>query len=281
VSAARTRLRRAGVPDREAELDARLLAQRVLGWDAARLLASGDEPASQAFLSAYEPLVDRRAGREPMAYILGMQEFWGLPFEVTPAVLVPRPETEIVVEAALELMPADAAGRIADVGTGSGCLAVALARERPAAQVIAIDTSEDALAVAARNAARHHVADRIEFVRSDLLSAPHLADRPIDLIVANPPYVAESDRETLPPEVRDHEPAAALFAGRDGLAIIRRLAAESASTLKPGGVLIFEIGFGQADAVRGLISATAGLKMVSVRSDLQGIPRTIVAERVA
>ncbi len=214
-----------------------------------------------------------------MAYILGTQEFWGLGFSVTPSVLIPRPETEIIVESALELLPEASPLQVADIGTGSGCLAIALAHERAGAQVVAVDISGAALEVAAANAIGHGVAGRITFVVSDLLDSPLLDGRTFDLIVANPPYVAEADRSTLPPEVREHEPAAALFGGGDGLTVIRRLTAQSVTRLNPGGYLIFEIGIGQDQAVRTLISETSGLTIVDLRKDLQGIPRTVVARR--
>jgi release factor glutamine methyltransferase len=280
VVRARRQLRSAGVPDEEAALDARLLAQRVLGWDAARLLTSDGEEASGEFPAGYTTLVLRRAKREPMAYILGSQEFWDLTFEVTPAVLVPRPETEIIVEAALELFPDPAAIlRIADIGTGSGCLAVSLAHERPNARLVAVDLSGDALDVACANAIRHGVADRVTFVAADLLTGSLLERFTFDLIVSNPPYVPVSDRPALPPEVRDHEPPGALFAGADGLDIIRQIAAQAVPRLNPGGVLMCEIGFGQAEAVRELISSTQGLTMVGLRNDLQGVPRTVITRR--
>jgi release factor glutamine methyltransferase len=280
VVRARRQLRSAGVPDEEAALDARLLAQRVLGWDAARLLTSDGEEASGEFPAGYTTLVLRRAKREPMAYILGSQEFWDLTFEVTPAVLVPRPETEIIVEAALELFPDPAAIlRIADIGTGSGCLAVSLAHERPNARLVAVDLSGDALEVACANAIRHGVADRVTFVAADLLTGSLLERFTFDLIVSNPPYVPVSDRPALPPEVRDHEPPGALFAGADGLDIIRQIAAQAVPRLNPGGVLMCEIGFGQAEAVRELISSTQGLTMVGLRNDLQGVPRTVITRR--
>jgi len=281
IDAARTRLLAAGVPDREAQLDARVLARHVLGWDAARLLTDGTAPAPPDFSTVYDALIDRRTAREPMAYILGVQEFWGLAFEVGPAVLIPRPETEVLVEAALSRIPEAGAFDVADVGTGSGCVAIAIARDRPRARLVAADIARDALETAAANARRHGVADRITFACGDLLALPSLAPRTFDLIVSNPPYVAEGDRSTLQPEVRDYEPAAALFAGRDGLSIIRRLVAQSVARLKPGGYLLFEIGQGQDDAVRELISATPGLTMSGLKHDLQGIARTAIARREA
>ena len=281
IDAARARLRTAGVPEREAELDARFLAGHVLGWDAARLLTDGTAPAPPNFTTAYDALIDRRTAREPMAYILGMQEFWGLAFEVGPAVLIPRPETEVLVEAALSRIPEAGSFDVADVGTGSGCVAIAIARDRPRARLVAADIARDALEIAAANARRHGVADRITFACGDLLALPSLAQRTFDLIVSNPPYVAEDDRSTLQPEVRDYEPASALFAGRDGLSIIRRLVAQSVARLRPGGFLMFEIGQGQDDAVRELISATPGLTMSGLKHDLQGIARTVIARREA
>lgn len=218
----------------------------------------------------------RRVAREPFAYIVRREEFWGLPFEVTPAVLIPRPETELLVEVAIAHCPPDAHPQVADVCTGSGCVAIAIARERPRASLRAIDISIDALEVARRNAGRHGVSARIDFVRGDLLGG---ADGPFDLIVANPPYVPERDRAALQPEVVDHEPGVALFAGDDGLDAIRRLLPESAARLKPGAALLFEFGFGQDDEVARLISSTPRLRMIELRRDLAGIPRVAVAMR--
>jgi release factor glutamine methyltransferase len=216
-----------------------------------------------------------------MAYLYGGQEFYGRMFEVTPAVLIPRPETEIIVEAALQLFPdVEAALEIADIGTGSGCLAITLAKERPAARVLATDIATAGFLVSQQNAGRHGVEGRVVFVYGDLL--PERLGPTIerfDLIVSNPPYVPEGDRAALQPEVRDYEPAEALFAGPDGLDVIRRLIPAAAPRLTPGGYLIFEIGAGQDGAVAQLISATPGLKMVGLRNDLQGIPRTVVVQR--
>ncbi len=277
VAAARHRLREAGIPLDEADLDARLLAEHVLGWDAARFFTSADGPEPDEFAAAYESLVARRARREPLAYITGRQAFWDLVFEVSPAVLIPRPESELIVEAALERFPSPAGAlTIVDAATGSGCLAVAIARERPAARAIVTDVSDIALDVARQNASGHGVADRIQFVRGDLLDP---VATPVDLIVCNPPYVAEVDRPGLQPEVRDHEPAIALFGGRDGLQIIARLVEQAPRRLVRGGVLIFEFGFGQAERVTELISHTPGLTMIALRPDLQGIPRAAIATR--
>jgi len=266
-----------GVAADEAEIDARLLAEHLLGWDAARFFASADAPPPEDFSGKYGALVDRRARREPIAYITGRQEFWGLTFDVKPAVLIPRPETELVVEIALELYADPALPMpIADVCTGSGCIAVAIASERPQARIIATDISQPALQVAAKNAAKHGVDARVRFVRTSLLD--NIADR-FRMIVANPPYVPNGDRPALPPEVRDHEPMLALLAGSDGLDVIRGLLAQAGDHLHSGGALVFEIGYGQSDAVSTLISITPGLTMVDVRNDLQGIPRTVIVRR--
>jgi release factor glutamine methyltransferase len=219
-----------------------------------------------------------------VAYITGTREFYGRPFRVTPAVLVPRPETEGLVEEALRLVSGDGRGpatgaglRVVDVGTGSGCLAITLALEWPAAAVTATDVSPDALAVAAENAARLGAA-RIDFRRTNLLDG--LPGR-FDLVVSNPPYIALADRASLPPDVRDHEPAAALYGGEDGLDVVRGLVAAAAARLAPNGYLVMEIGAGQADAVRALVERTTGLAWRHVTPDLAGIPRVVVASRGA
>ena len=277
VAWARDELRRAGIPADEAGLDARLLAQFALQWDAARFLIAADESASSTFIAKYDAFIERRRKREPLAYITSTKEFWNSTFEVSPAVLVPRPETELIVEAALELFPdVGSALSIADVCTGSGCLAVALAEERAGATVTATDVSGDALDVARRNAAHHQVGGRVHFIQTDLLQR---VEGTFDLIVANPPYVPIGDRALLQPEVRDYEPALALFAGDDGLSIVRRLVEESPAHLKTGGVLIFEFGFDQASIVRQLISRAEGLTMMGLKQDLQGIPRVAIARR--
>jgi release factor glutamine methyltransferase len=280
VSAARRRLRDAGIPPDEADLDARLLAEHLLGWDTARFFSAGGEPEPAGFAERYEALVVRRAAREPIAYITGRQEFWDLSFEVSPAVLIPRPESELIVEVALEILSRSARDglreRIADACTGSGCLAVALARERPSAEIVATDLSQPALEIARRNARRHDVDRQIHLLAADILGG---VEGPFDLIVSNPPYVPERERASLQPEVRDYEPPVALFAGADGLDVIRRLLDAATSRLERGGALVFELGFGQARAVEQLIAAVEGLVFVEVRPDLQGIPRTAVARR--
>jgi release factor glutamine methyltransferase len=276
VAAARERLAAAGIASDEAGLDAVLLARHVLGWDAATWIARETDPAPPGFVERYRELVARRTRREPMGYLLGRVEFWGLELEVSPAVLIPRPESEIIVEAALGAARGLAAPLIVDVGTGSGCLAVALASALPAARILAIDVSAPALAVARRNAARHGVARRIAFVRGDLLG-PLRGEA--DLIVSNPPYVPRTERHNLQPEVRAYEPPEALFAGDDGLAVIRRLVAGAETHLRPSGWLIFELGIGQQPAVRALLEQSGRWHSIDIRPDLQGIPRTAMARR--
>ena len=277
VADARNRLRSAGIAPTEADLSARLLAEHLLDWDAARLFTSGGEPEPAGFAGKFDSLVARRVAREPLHYIVGHREFWALDFEVSPAVLIPRPDTELIVEVALELFPSKSDRLIvADAGTGCGCLAVAIASERPNAHVTATEISEAALEVAGRNARRHGVADRITFVRGDLLSP--VTDR-CDLIVANLPYVAERSRPGLQPEVRDHEPDVALFGGTDGLHLIERLVGQSPSRLREGGYLAFEFGCGQDEDIERLLSAAADFALVELRRDLQGIARTAVARR--
>jgi release factor glutamine methyltransferase len=276
VSAARTRLRDAGIPPDEADLDARLLAEHVLGWTTERYVADSRSAVPAAFADRFGALVARRAAREPFAYIVGRQEFWGLAFEVTPAVLIPRPETELLVEFAIAQCAPGARLRIADVGTGTGCVAIAIAGERPAVTIHASDVSGAALDVARRNADRHGVASRIDFARADLLNG---IAGPFDLIVANPPYVAERDRPKMQPEVVEHEPGLALFAGDTGLDVIGRLLPQASARLCPGGTLMFEFGFGQDEDIERLISSTPGLTMTELRPDLAGIPRVAIATR--
>ena len=275
VSEAGKRLAEAGIDAPDAPFDAEVLTRHALGWDRATYLARRREPAPPGFEDRFGPLVARRCGREPVARITGRREFWGLDFQVTPAVLVPRPESELLVETALARL-GDRAARwtVADVGTGSGCLAIALARELPRARVTATDICPEALAVARRNATRHGTAERVAFHRADLLEG---LPGPFDLIVSNPPYIPDAVIGTLAPEVRDHEPAAALCGGPDGLDIVRRLAAAAASRLRAGGWLVMEIGAGQS-AAAGDIGRGAGLRTVAAHADLQGIPRAVVMQ---
>jgi len=274
MAAARQRFERAGIAPDEAAIDAEVLARHVLGWDRSSLITRGHQPAPAEFESIFESLAARRENREPVAMITGHREFWNLDFEVTPDVLVPRPETELIVETAMET----AGGgwrRIMDVGTGSGCLAVALAVEFPEATVTAADVSDAALRVARRNADRHGVGQRITFVTSDVLAS---VDGVADLIVSNPPYCRTGDYDSLQPEVHDFEPATALLAGPDGLDVVRRLFATAAPHLADDGRLVVEFGFGQATQIAQLAEA-AGWRIHAIRDDLQGIPRVIVLGR--
>jgi len=277
VAAARLRLRAAGIPQAESDLDARLLAQHVLGWTTERFLTDSDAAEPNGFARRYDALVERRATREPLAYIVGTREFWGLDFEVSPAVLIPRPSTELLVEIVLERFPdRSSALAIADVCTGCGCVAVAIAGERPAATIVATDISAEAIEIAGRNAARHHVTDRIAFRRADLLAG---IAGPFDAIVANPPYVLDRTAAALQPEVRDHEPAVALFGGADGLDLVTRLVADAPSRLRRGSLLAFEFGCGQDAEVERRIAGAPDLSLVAIRRDLDGIARAAVAQK--
>jgi release factor glutamine methyltransferase len=267
IAAARQALLAAGIGELDAPIDAEVIARHVLEWDRATLLTRGREDPPQGFTERFDSLIERRARHEPVAQIVGHREFWGLEFEVTRDVLVPRPETELIVEVALDIVDRSQPRAILDIGTGSGCLAVSLAVELASARVIASDVSPAALDVARRNAARHGVADRIQFVRANMFDG--IGDV-LDVIVSNPPYIPTGTQ--LPRNVIEYEPHNALFAGSDGLDALRVLIGGAQSHLTPTGSLIVEFGYGQADAVRGLGSA-AGWRGISIRTDLQGIER--------
>jgi len=272
LSSAEVELARAGIDT--ARLDAEVLLAAALGTGRSGLFARLRDPLDDAVGRGFESLLARRRAREPVAHILGGREFWSLWFEVAPATLVPRPETEILVESALEMLAAVARPTILDAGTGSGCIAVALACERRDARVTAIDISEAALAVAGRNAERHGVAERIEFVRADLAGfAPGAG---FDLLVSNPPYIPRGDIERLEPEVSRWEPRGALDGGEDGLRLIAALLQRAPALLNPGGGLAVEIGAGQADAALALARA-AGFAAARVRPDYAGIARVLLA----
>jgi len=276
VATASDRLRAAGI-DVAANLDARLLAQHALGWDVTRLLTSAGDVPPATFPTAFEALVARRASREPVAYITGHKEFWNLEFEVSPAVLIPRPETELIVEAALAVMPARQLFTMIDACTGCGNVAVAVAHERAGARIVATDISEAALEVARRNSARHGIEGRVSFVRADLFGD---LSGPVDLITANPPYVAERNGPGLQPEVGEHEPHVALFGGgTDGLTMIERIVREAPPLLRFGGHLIFEFGLGQDVEIESLVASSPYLTLLGLKRDLQGIARTAVARR--
>ncbi len=260
-------------PDR-ARRDAESLLLHSTGLSRSGLLAHDTDELPPAQAAAFDALLARRLRGEPIQQMTGTAEFYGLPFRVTPDVLIPRPETEHLVERAISLATPFAAPRILDIGTGSGVIAVALAHTLPHAAVSAVDLSPAALAVARDNAARNEV--RVRFLEGDLL-APVVAEQ-FDLIASNPPYVPETDRPTLAVEVRDFEPALALFAGPDGLTVYRRLIPQAFAALVPGGWLLLEIGFGQRDAIDALLAA-AGFASIAFTPDLQGIPRVAEARR--
>jgi release factor glutamine methyltransferase len=261
---------------RTPRLDAEVLLAHALATTRVGLYTHFDQPLGPAELAACRELIRRRLSGEPVAYLVGKQEFWSLPLVVDPRVLIPRPETEHLVEAALSALLGRRAPRVADIGTGSGAVALAIAHERPDAEVVAVDRSPEALAVARANAAALEL--EVELVEGDLL-AP-LADRaPFDLIVSNPPYVREGDYDGLPPEVK-REPRAALLAGPDGLAVLRRLVDGAPGLLAAGGVLALEFGAGQASEVAALMDARGYLE-VKARRDLAGIERVVEGRRPA
>jgi release factor glutamine methyltransferase len=257
-----------------ARRDAELLLMCVVGRDRAWMMTHADAELTTEQISRFEKWVARRARQEPVQYILGETEFYGLTLRVTAAVLIPRPETEHLVEAVLSRMGRDIAVRICDVGTGSGAIAVALAHALPWAQVTAVDLSAAALDVARENAERHGVAGRVRLVESDLLRA--VRGERFDVVVSNPPYVAKGD--VLEAQVREYEPREALFAGPTGLEIYRRLIPEAREALVAGGWLLIEIGHGQRAALADLLAGWDGLEFVV---DLQGIPRVAIAQRRA
>jgi release factor glutamine methyltransferase len=258
--------------------DAELLLLHALQMSRVTLLAHPDHELTPDQKILYENTIERRLHHEPIQYITGEQEFYGLTLSVTPAVLVPRPETEHLVEAVLKLLPVDRPQKIADIGTGSGAIAIALATHLPLAEITALDISTEALAVATSNAREHNVADRIRFIQSDLLSSLSHEAATFDAIVSNPPYVPETDRETLHPQVRDYEPSTALFAGESGLDIYRRLVPQARNALTPNGLLALEIGHGQQNAIASLLHTW---HKVSFINDLQQVPRVALARRPA
>lgn len=259
-----------------ARLDAELLVANALGIERIGLYLDLHRPLEERERGAIRPLVERRRNREPVAYILGHRDFFGRRFEVTPDVLIPRPDTETLVEHALLQLPQDSPCRVMDVGTGSGAVAITIASERPAAMITATDISEAALDVARRNANAHEVQDRITFEHVDLL---HVS-APYDVIVSNPPYVASSELEGLQDEVRKHEPEAALFAGDDGLEVIRRLVSLAIEAVDTGGHLLIEVGAGQAASVVELGTNTGGWEPVEVYPDLDRIERVVHLRRI-
>ena len=296
-------LRAAGVPSHT--LAAELLLMHALGRDRAWLYAHPEEVIRDSEVHLFTSLLARRAAGEPTQHLTGKQEFWSLEFEVTPDVLIPRPETEHVIEVVLDRLAVREirAGhkqtfsgeglQIADVGTGSGCIAVALAKELPGARIYATDISSAALAVGRRNAARHSVSDQIHFLESNLLDALSVVEAGathesqvtrhqllfLDLIVSNPPYIGRREASTLMREVRDHEPEIALYGGEEGYELYAELIAQVAAKLKPGGILVLELGHNSLPAVQLLLDVPHWTN-VGATNDLAGIPRVIAAERL-
>jgi release factor glutamine methyltransferase len=275
ADAAEAELRKGPHPER-ARRDAETLLLHLLRQNRAWLLTNLDAQASPESQSAFDKLIARRRSGEPIQYITGTAEFFGLPFAVSPHVLVPRPETEHLVEEVALLASAFKRPTIADIGTGSGAIAIALAHSLPDARIFATDLSPDALSIARTNAAQNHVSDRISFFEGDLL-AP-LAGNTFSIIASNPPYIPLSDFQSLSVEVREFEPHAALFAGEDGLAIYRRLIPAAYELLLPGGWLVMEIGFGQEAAIRESLVSNGYIDVHSV-PDYQGIPRVAAGRR--
>jgi release factor glutamine methyltransferase len=260
-------------------LDAEVMLASVLEWERVQLYTHFEDVVGERARDRYRELVRRRAEGAPVAYLVGRKEFYSLRFDVAPGVLIPRPESEFVVVEFLEVAKARGSVRAVDVGTGSGCLAVACAHHHAAAEFIAVDLSPDALDQARKNAARHDLTARIEFLEGDLL-AP-VAGRPaFDVIVSNPPYIATREIESLEAGVKDHEPRLALDGGPDGLAVVTRLIADALPLLKPGAHLILEIGSAQEVAVRERIAAHPEYTLLPTVRDLHGHPRVIHAIRI-
>ena len=294
MNGGRAQLRDAGIPDQEAALDVDLFARTILGWDRARLIVESAAAVPDGLEPTFSHWVARCARHEPVAYIIGHREFWGLEFIVSPAVLIPRPETELVVEAVLEIVGAgglttyapgapptrnpdqtEVTVRLADIGTGSGNIAVSVAHDAPGVHVVATDVSSEALAIARQNAERHGVAGRVEFFATSYLGG---IDGDFDIIAANPPYVRVLDKPGLGANVR-HEPEVALFGGDNGLLHLEGVLDTAVHKLRPHGWLVMEIGLGQEDAVVALVSHRPALRLHTTRADLQGITRTLLFPR--
>lgn len=258
--------------------NAEVLLAHVLGRDRLQLYLTYDQPLAPGELAQYREAIRRRAAREPTQYITGRKEFWSMELEVTPSVLIPRPETELLVEKALELLKGSTK-HVLDLGTGSGAIAIALARECPLLRIVATDRSREALQVARRNALRHQLAHRISFVAGDLFSCFSPSRPTFDVIVSNPPYLSDSDYDQLAPEVRDHEPKGALWGGEDGLAAIRLILAGAFSHLGEGGSLLLEIGAGQSERIQNMPELDFTDKMVELYRDYSGVERILHIRR--
>lgn len=263
----------AGKEIASARLEAELLLAATLDMDRVGLYVNFERPLDSSELAAFREQVQRRAKGEPVQYILGETEFWSLPFTVSPAVLIPRADTEVLVEEALSRIEGPV--HLLDVGTGSGAIAVAMAHEKPEIQVTALDCSEEALHVARGNAERNGVAERVSCLAGDLAELP---PGPFAMVVSNPPYIPTADCEQLMTEVRDHEPRLALNGGEDGLTAYRQLTSQSGEILLPGGWLLVEVGIGQAEDVVALFEA-AGLAEIKSHDDYAGIPRVVAGRK--
>jgi len=263
-------------------LDAELLLSHVLDRNRVWLITHFHDTLGEEALKVFEGLVLRRAQHEPLQHILGKQEFWGLDFKVTPNVLIPRPETELIIESALGIAK-HLHGPITmiDLCTGSGCIAVCLSHELASARVLATDASPGALVIARENAARHNVSDRITFLHGDLFAPLEMLDirEQIDIIVTNPPYIPSGDLSTLQPEVRDFEPEMALIAGPEGIEIATAIIRQAPAFLKQGGALIMEMGMGQANELSVVVNNTRAYSSIEIFKDLAGIERVIVAKK--
>jgi len=269
------RLTKAGVAD--SRKDAELLLMFALGRNRSFLYSHPEHSLTNEESAQYDDALGKRSQGMPPQYITGHQEFWGMDFVVSPAVLIPRPETEHLVETVLELAQTLGRPRIVDVGTGSGCIALALTKELPSAEVHAVDISPAALDVARENAKRHHLERRVAFQQGDLLEV-FLSVEPFDFVVSNPPYISESEKDHLQVEVREFEPHLALFSGPSGHEVIERLIQQSQQVLKPGGWLALEIGAGQHERLTTLLGSWTNITFVE---DLQGIRRVVAAQRPA
>ena len=278
LAAARAQLVSAGIAPAEAAVDVPLFACTILGWDRVRLLTERGSVPPASLEPTFSQWIARRIAREPAAYIVGVREFWGIDFAVTPAVLIPRPETEFIVEEALEILNSFAleAPKVADIGTGCGNIAISIAHELAHARLTATDVSREALAIAAGNAERYRVDDRISFVATSYLDG---LDDTFDVICANPPYVKDADKPGLAADVQ-HEPDVALFGGTNGLRNVEGVLDTAVDKLHRGGWLVMEFGYGQENDVRHLVGGRPSLRLERVRADLQGIPRTAVIERM-
>jgi len=275
-------LRKAGIDG--ARLDAEVLLRHVLEVEKAGFYLGFDVGLDETAERVFYKLLSRRAGREPVAYITGHKEFWSLDFVMTPAVLIPRPETELLVERALQLgtrLPRMTALRILDIGTGSGAVAVSLAKELPLARVCAVDIFAGAIEVARVNACRHGVGDRVEFFCGDLFEPVTEEREGYDLIVANPPYIRSGDLAGLAPEIREWEPATALEGGADGLLYYRRIIAAAGDYLKSGGSILLELGDAMGEAVARLFADAGGFGPAQVYRDYAGQERVIVAAKIS